>query len=95
MDGQGWISGRGKIFFLLSKPGLGPTQTPIQPVLRPLSSKVQRHGREADQSPPFSAEVKNGGAIPPLPHTSYWCGNFTFEACILIPDFNNANSATA
>jgi hypothetical protein len=24
-------------------------------------------GREADHSPPSSAEVKNGGAIPPLP----------------------------
>jgi hypothetical protein len=26
--------------------------------------------READQSSPSSAEVKNGGAIPSLPHTS-------------------------
>jgi hypothetical protein len=25
--------------------------------------------READRSPPSSAEVKDGGAIPPLPHT--------------------------
>jgi hypothetical protein len=28
-------------------------------------------GRKADHSPPSSAEVKNGGAIPPLPNTSY------------------------
>jgi hypothetical protein len=27
---------------------------------------------EADQSPPSTAEVKNGGAIPPLYHTSSW-----------------------
>jgi hypothetical protein len=27
---------------------------------------------EADYSPPISAEVKNGGAVPPLPHTSTW-----------------------
>jgi hypothetical protein len=27
-------------------------------------------GREADHSPPSSAEVKNGGAIPPLPNMS-------------------------
>jgi hypothetical protein len=27
-------------------------------------------GHEADYSPPSSAEVKNGGAIPPLPHAS-------------------------
>jgi hypothetical protein len=31
---------------------------------------VKWPGREADRSPPFSAEVKNGGDIPPLPHTS-------------------------
>jgi hypothetical protein len=29
-------------------------------------------GRVADHSPPSSAEVKNGGAIPPLPHMSSW-----------------------
>jgi hypothetical protein len=28
---------------------------------------VKRLGREADRSPPSSAKVKNGGAIPPLP----------------------------
>jgi hypothetical protein len=27
-------------------------------------------GREAGHPPPSSAEVKNGGAIPPLPHMS-------------------------
>jgi hypothetical protein len=26
------------------------------------------------ESPPSSAMVMNGGAIPPLPHTSTWCG---------------------
>jgi hypothetical protein len=30
---------------------------------------VKRPGSEADHSPPSSAEVKNGGAMPPLPHT--------------------------
>jgi hypothetical protein len=34
---------------------------------------VKRPGREADHSPPSSAEVKNGGALPPLPHTLPWC----------------------
>jgi hypothetical protein len=29
-------------------------------------------GREADLSPPSSAEIKNGGAIPALPHMSSW-----------------------
>jgi hypothetical protein len=31
---------------------------------------VKRPMREADHSPPTSAEVKNDGAIPPLPHMS-------------------------
>jgi hypothetical protein len=35
-----------------------------------LSPGVKRQGREADHSPPSSAVVKNGGAIPPLPHMS-------------------------
>jgi hypothetical protein len=29
-------------------------------------------GHEADHSPPSDAKVKNGGAIPPLPHVSLW-----------------------
>jgi hypothetical protein len=34
-----------------------------------------RWGREANHpSPSSSAEVKNGGGIPPLPHMSSWCG---------------------
>jgi hypothetical protein len=37
---------------------LGPTQPPIQGVPRALSLGVKRSGREADHSPPSSAEVK-------------------------------------
>jgi hypothetical protein len=33
---------------------------------------VKRQGREADRSPPSSAEVKDGGAVPPFPHKSPW-----------------------
>jgi hypothetical protein len=29
-------------------------------------------GCEADQSPPSIAQIKKGGAIPPLPHISSW-----------------------
>jgi hypothetical protein len=32
-----------------------------------LSPGEKRQGREADHSSPSSAEVENGGAIPPLP----------------------------
>jgi hypothetical protein len=47
--------------FLLStssRPVLGFTQVPIQCVPRALSQGVRRPGREADHSPPASAEVK-------------------------------------
>jgi hypothetical protein len=39
-----------------------------------VSPGVKRSGREVDSSPSSSAEDKDGGAIPPLPHTSSWCG---------------------
>jgi hypothetical protein len=35
---------------------------------------VKRQGHEVDNSPPFSAEVTNGGAIHPVFHTSSWRG---------------------
>jgi hypothetical protein len=34
--------------------------------------RVKMSGFPADHSPPSSAEVKNGVAISPLPHTSSW-----------------------
>jgi hypothetical protein len=46
-------------FFLPSLPGLGPIQPPIQWVPGALSPWVKRSVREADHSPPSSAEVKN------------------------------------
>jgi hypothetical protein len=52
-------------FLTASRPALGGPPT--------LHSK--RQGSEADQPPPSRAEVKNGRAIPPLPHMSSWrCG---------------------
>jgi hypothetical protein len=36
------------------------------------SAEVKRSKREADYGPPSSAEVKNDGAIFPLPHLSSW-----------------------
>jgi hypothetical protein len=41
-----------------SRPALGPTQPPIQWVEGALSPGVKRPGRDADHSPPSSAEVK-------------------------------------
>jgi hypothetical protein len=40
---------------------------------------VKRPEREADHSPPYSAEVKNGGAIPPRSHMSSWRGAYLAE----------------
>jgi hypothetical protein len=75
MDGlrtglPGFDSRQGKgIFFnsTASRPALGPVKPPIQWVPGALFPGVKRQGREADHSPPSSYEVKNGGAIAPLP----------------------------
>jgi hypothetical protein len=66
LDGRDLIPGRGKIFLFSTArtPALGPTQPP--------GFKRQEH--KADNSPLFSAEIKNGVTIPPLSHTSSWCG---------------------
>jgi hypothetical protein len=62
------------LFATASRPALGPTESPIQWVPGDPSQRVKRPGREADHSPLSSAEVKTRGAIPPLSHTSSWCG---------------------
>jgi hypothetical protein len=49
---------------------LGPNQPPIQSVPATLYSRLKRPGHEADNSPPSSAQVENGGALSPLPHKS-------------------------
>jgi hypothetical protein len=33
----------------------------------PIGQEAKRQGREADRLPPSNDEVKNGGAMPPLP----------------------------
>jgi hypothetical protein len=57
----GFDSRRGLGIFLFTtgfRMVLGPTQLPIQWVLGALSLRVKRPRREADHSPPSSAEVK-------------------------------------
>jgi hypothetical protein len=68
-----------------SKPALGPTQPPIQLVPGTLSLGVKRLGSDTYYSPRSSAEVKNGGSVPPLSNTTWWClikhrDSFTFLA---------------
>jgi hypothetical protein len=74
LDGPDLIPSKGKIFLFSTayRPILGPTQPPIQWVRGALSHGVNRQGREADQLPPSSAEVKNDGAISPLSPMSSW-----------------------
>jgi hypothetical protein len=61
LDGRGLEFREGLRIFLFttaSRPVLEPTQPPIQWVPGSLSLGVKRQGREADHSPPPSAEVK-------------------------------------
>jgi hypothetical protein len=74
LDGPGSIPGTGKIFpsSTDSRLALGSTHPLIRWVSTAISLKVKRLGCEADHLLPSSAEVKNGGAILPLPHMSSW-----------------------
>jgi hypothetical protein len=55
------------LFTTASRPTLGPTQSPIQWVPGDLSLGVKPSGREADHSPPSSAEVKNAWSYTSTP----------------------------
>jgi hypothetical protein len=84
----GFDSWRGLGIFLFttaSRKVLGPTQPPIQWVTGALSLRVKRPEREADNSPPSSAEVKNALSYISTPQYVFmaWCcvkhrDNFTF-----------------
>jgi hypothetical protein len=50
-----------------SRPALGLNQPPIQWVSGDLSLGVKRPSREADYSPPFSAEIKNAWSSTSTP----------------------------
>jgi hypothetical protein len=86
-------------FFTASRLVLGPTQLPIKCVPGEFLSRIKRLGRNNHHSYPSSAEVKNGGDIPPLSHTSSWNGakllvqihNFIF--CTLTPEESHLSVA--
>jgi hypothetical protein len=54
------------------------TDTGAHPAFYPMgtgdsfSPGAKWQGRYADHSPRSSAKVKNGGAVPPVPHMSEW-----------------------
>jgi hypothetical protein len=62
------------LFTTASRTALGPTQPPIQWVLGALSPGIKRPGREADHSPPSSAEVKECVELYLHPSTPSWHG---------------------
>jgi hypothetical protein len=68
----GFDSGQGQEVFLL----LHSVETGFRAhaASYPVGTRAKAAGHEADSSPPSAAKVKNGGAIPPLPDTSFWCG---------------------
>jgi hypothetical protein len=72
-------------FTTVSRMVLGPTQPSIQWVPGALSLEVKWPRREADHSPPSSAEVKNAWSYTSTPQNVFmaWClvkhrDNFTF-----------------
>jgi hypothetical protein len=75
------------LFSTSSRPTMGLTQPPIQWVPWALSPQVKRQGREADHSPPSSAEVKNGGATPPLPYMPYLTALDRTQSKMCEPEF--------
>jgi hypothetical protein len=84
----GFDSRRGLGIFLfatVSRTALGPTQHPIQRVPGVVSVGIKRPAREADHSPPSSAEVKNAWSYTSTPQYVFmtWYlvknrDNFTF-----------------
>jgi hypothetical protein len=70
LEGRGLNPDRNTFFSLLYK---AQTNSEAHSASYPMgtgafSSGIKRPGREVDHSPPFSAEVKSVGDIPPFPH---------------------------
>jgi hypothetical protein len=61
------------------RPTVEPTQASYPMGTGALSAEVMRPGCEAVHSRSSSAEIKNGGAIPPLNHTPSWIGAYLIK----------------
>jgi hypothetical protein len=59
-----------------SRLALVSSQPPNQRLLGALSSGIKRQGREADHSPPASAEIKEIWIYTSTPHTPSWCSSY-------------------
>jgi hypothetical protein len=71
--GRSWSPGGGKniLFYPSSRPSLGFTKSPVQWVPGALFPGLKRPGREADHSPPTSAEVKNMWIYTSIPSHAF------------------------
>jgi hypothetical protein len=70
----GAVKGLSLFHHVQTSSGADPTSCPVG-IGAPFLGKWQKWpGHEAIDSSPSSVEVKNFGAIPPLPYTSSWCG---------------------
>jgi hypothetical protein len=94
LDGRGSIPGRGERIFPLtsvSKPILRPTQPPVQWVLGVLPPGAKaRPGRDADHSPPSSAEVENDELYLLSPQEPPWAVVGQLLACTFMPKNRSA-----
>jgi hypothetical protein len=72
LDGLGSISGMARLFSCPQRPDplWGPPSLLSNGYQPQFPQGVKRPGHEADHSHPSSAEVKNGGVMPPLPNMS-------------------------
>jgi hypothetical protein len=61
-------SRHGRDFLHNAQTGCGAQPASYPVGIGAISPGVKRPRREVEHSLPFSTEVKNGGAIPPLPH---------------------------
>jgi len=69
MDNRSFIIGSDWDFFFATafSPALGSTQPPTEWLQEALTPGVKRLGREADHSPPSSAEIKNAWSYTSTP----------------------------
>jgi hypothetical protein len=69
------------LFTTASRPDLGHTQPPIQWVIEAVTMAVKLPVREADHSPPSSAEVKSAWSYTSNPQYDFmsWCQVISVE----------------
>jgi hypothetical protein len=70
----GSIPERYFLFFIVSRPAVGPKEAPMNWTLGSVSSGLKRSGSEVNHSRHPVRKLRVLGAIPPLSHTSLRLG---------------------